>query len=241
MSFSTRVLLLSALVFGGCAKREPHAPRANEVSQILRLSQRNEPGGLDPAIASLPDDFAVLRALSEGLLIPGANGDPQPGVATRFDVSPDGLTYTFHLRPNARWSNGDALTASHFVASYRRALTPATAAPKANVFYPVKNAREFVTGALTDFSAVGFRAVDARTLVITLALPSPRFPFYVASGPWLPVPTQVVEKHGRNWTRQENFVGNGQFILAECRQVQRIGVKKNPMWNGATDVRRVVV
>ena len=238
MSFSIRVLLLSALVFGGCAKREPQrVPHANEASQILRLSQRNEPGDLDPAIATLPDDFAVLRALSEGLLIPGANGDPQPGVATRFDVSPDGLTYTFHLRSNARWSNGDALTASHFIASYRRALTPATAAPKANVFYPVKNAREFVTGALTDFSAVGFRAVDARTLVITLALPTPRFPFYVASGPWLPVPTQVVEKHGRNWTRQENFVGNGPFILAEWRQDQRIVVKKNPLWHGASGVR----
>ena len=231
-------LFFAALLLSSCTKPEPaHVTSPSETSQILRLSQRNEPGDLDPAIATLPDEFAVLRALSEGLLIPGANGEPQPGVATHFDVSPDGLTYTFHLRPSARWSNGDVVTASHFIAAYRRALTPATAAPKASVFYAVKNAREFVTGTLTDFSAVGFRAPNDRTLAITLVRPIPRFPYYVASGPWLPVPVEVVKKHGRNWTRPGNFVGNGPFTLAEWRQDQRIVVKKNPQWHGASGVR----
>jgi oligopeptide transport system substrate-binding protein len=229
--------LLAALL-GGCAKREP-APGISPApaTQILRVSQRNEPADLDPATATLPDEFAMLRALSEGLLIPGPNGEPQPGVAARFDVSPDGLMYRFHLRPNARWSNGEPVTATHFVESYRRALTPATAAPKANVFYPVKNARAFVSGTLTDFSAVGISAVDAHTLLITLARPTPRFPHYVASGPWLPVPVDVVAKHGRNWTRPEHFVGNGPFTLVEWRQDQRIVVRKNPHWHGAAGVR----
>ncbi len=230
-------LCLFAAVLSGCAKHDP-ASAAATASQTLRLSQRNEPGSLDPSLTTLPDEFAVERTLFEGLLIPGANGgEAQPGVALRFDVSPDGLTYTFHLRPDAKWSDGAPITATHFVEAYRRLLRPATAAPKASVFYPVKNAQAFVIGTLTDFSAVGFRAADAKTLVITLAQSTPRFPQYVASGPWLPVRTDLVAKHGRNWTRPENFVGNGPFTLAEWRAHQRLVVKKNLQWHGAPGVR----
>jgi oligopeptide transport system substrate-binding protein len=233
------VALLVLLVAGfGCAKREPDSAAASTSAPILRLSQRNEPGSLDPALTTLPDEFAVERTLLEGLLIPGANGgEPTPGVATRFEVSSDGLTYTFHLRPEAKWSDGVAVTAAHFVESYRRLLTPATAAPRASVFFPVKNARAFVSGALADFSAVGFRAADAQTFVITLAEPTPRFPHYVASGPWLPVRADVVAKHGRNWTRPENYVGNGPFRLAEWRAHQRIVVRRDPAWHSAAGVR----
>jgi oligopeptide transport system substrate-binding protein len=235
-------LCLFAVVLTSCAKHESGSGAATTTSptspaQILRLSQRNEPGDLDPAIATLPDEFAILRSLCEGLLIPGPRGEPQPGAATHFDLAADGLTYTFHLRREARWSNGEPVTAGHFLAAYRRALTPSTAAPKANVFYPVKNARAFVTGSLTDFSAVGFRAPDAHTLVVSLDQPTPRFPHYVASGPWLPVLLSVVEKHGRNWTRPGNFVGNGPFLLADWRPDQHIVVKKNPQWHGAAGVR----
>ncbi|MBL9201204.1 MAG: peptide ABC transporter substrate-binding protein, partial [Opitutaceae bacterium] len=143
---SLRARLLAAtafasVLFAGCAKNDP----ASAPGQTLRVSQRNEPGSLDPALTTLPDEFAVERTLLEGLLIPGANGgEPTPGVAARFAVSADGLTYTFHLRPEAKWSDGTPVTAAHFVESYRRLLTPATAAPKASVFFPVKNARAFV-------------------------------------------------------------------------------------------------
>ena len=237
--FFTRLLagaLLVSAAFPGCAKRnDASAPGA---TQTLRLSQRNEPGSLDPALTTLPDEFAVERTLLEGLLLPGATGgEPTPGVAARFEVSADALTYTFHLRPEAKWSDGVPVTAAHFVESYRRLLTPATAAPKASVFFPVKNARAFVTGTLTDFSVVGFRVADARTLVVTLAEPTPRFPHYVASGPWLPVRTDVIAKHGRNWTRPENFVGNGPFRLAEWRAHQRLIVRRDPAWHSAAGVK----
>lgn len=227
----------------GCRRESsaPEAPasRTRDVGdRTLRLSQRNEPADLDPAAVTLPDEFAILRALSEGLLVPGPNGGaPAPGVASRFTVSPDGLTYTFHLRPEARWSNGEPLTAADFVASYRRMLTPATAAVKAGVFFPVKNARAFVTGTLADFGSVGIHALDAHTLVITLEEPRPGFPHYVASGPWLPVHLPTIERHGRNWTAPENHVGNGPFTLAEWRPQQRIIVRKNPHWHGAGSVR----
>lgn len=225
------VVALTALL-GGCAK-----PKPESAAQVLRLSQRNEPSNLDPAVATLADEFAILRAVSEGLLIPGAHGEPQPGAAAGYDVSSDGLTYTFHLRSDLHWSDGQPMTAGDFLASYQRVLTPTTAAPKASVFYPVKNAKAFVTSAIKDFSEVGLRAADAQTLVVTLERPTPRFPYYVLSGPWLPVPVRVIEQHGRAWNRPEHFVGNGPFVLTEWRQDQRIVVKKNPRWRDAASVR----
>jgi oligopeptide transport system substrate-binding protein len=205
----------------------------------LRLSQRNEPGDLDPATASLPDEFFIIRALTEGLMIPSANGGkPIPAAAESWEMSRDGLVYTFHLRRGARWSNGDPVTATDFVASFRRVLTPATAAPKADLFFPVKNARPYVAGEIKDFSAVGFRAEDARTLVVTLEKPTPNFLLYVSSGPWLPVNPRVVEQQGRAWTRPENFVGNGPFTLAEWRPHQRIVVRRSKTYR-VSDANRV--
>ncbi len=228
------LLLFSLIALTGCAKRETAA--ASAPTRILRVSQRNEPADLDPARVTLPDEFFVIRALGEGLLAPDpAGGAPLPAAAESFEVSPDGLGYTFHLR-DTRWSNGEPVTASDFVESYRRALTPGTTAPKANVFFPVQRARDFLRGTIADFAAVGFRAPDAHTLVISLAQPTPRFPYYVASGPWIPVNPRVVKKFGRAWTRSGNFVGNGPFTLTEWRPQQRIVVKKNPAYRDAAAV-----
>jgi oligopeptide transport system substrate-binding protein len=238
--FGRVVLVLLAFFLGGACTRQaepPPAPTPAAPAQILRVSQRNEPASLDPATTTLPDEFGTLRTLLEGLLIPGENTRPPlPGAAERFEISSDGRIYTFYLRAAARWSDGTPVTAAHFIAAYQRLLTPATAAPKANTFFVVKNARAFATGILTDFNAVGFHAPDPRTLVITLEQPYPRFPYIVASGPWLPVRTDVIAKHGRSWTRPENFVGNGPFLLSEWRADQRIIVRKNPQWYDAARV-----
>lgn len=227
--------ITAAVVFVGCTRHE--APPSVS-TQVLRISQRNEPSDLDPATATLPDEFFVIGALSEGLLVPDpAGGAPLPGAAERYEISSDGRTYTFHLRPAAVWSNGEPVTAADFVDSYRRLLTPATAAPKANLFFAVKNARAFASGALTDFSAVGIRAADPQTLVITLDQPAVRFPYYVASGPWTPVNPRIVAQFGRTWTAPGHFVGNGTFTLAEWRAQQRIVVKKNPRYRAAASIR----
>lgn len=216
----------------GCGRGPATPPEAN-----LRLSQRNEPADLDPARARLPDEFALLRALLEGLLQPGIDGgEPTPGAAERYELSPDGLTYTFHLRPDALWSNGEPVTADDFVDSFRRMLTPSTAAPKADLFFPVRGARDFLRGRTTDFRTVGFRAIDPRTLTVTLTTPMRHFPSWVASGPWLPVNRRAVERFGRDWTRPENFVGNGPFVLAEWRPHQHLLLQRNPRWHGASRV-----
>jgi oligopeptide transport system substrate-binding protein len=226
-------MLLVALAFG-CARQ----PSATSAPQILRISQRNEPADLDPATATLPDEFYVIGALGEGLLIPNPKGgDPLPGAAKRYEVSADGLVYTFHLRADAVWSNGEPITADDFIASYRRILMPSTAAPKADLFFAVKNAHAFATGAITDFSAVGFRAIDPLTLAITLEQPALRFPHYVASGPWIPANPRAIAQHGRQWTQPDKFVGNGLFVLSEWRPQQRIVVKKNQRHHAAAAVK----
>jgi oligopeptide transport system substrate-binding protein len=225
-------LLAVATAFFGCARHTENN------SQTLRISQRNEPADLDPATASLPDEFFVIRALSEGLLVPNpAGGAPLPAAAERFEVSPDGLTYTFYLRSDAHWSNGEPVIAADFVSSFQRVLTPSIAAPKAHLFFAVKNARAFASGAITDFDAVGIRAADARTVVVTLAKPMTQFPLYVASGAWIPVNPRAVTQHGRNWTQPEHYVGNGPFTLVEWRPQQRIVVTKNARYRDAGHVR----
>jgi len=225
--------LLAALL-AACSRTEP-ASAATSGAQVLRLSQRNEPGDLDPATAAIPDEFFIIRALSEGLVSPSPDGGaPLPAAAERWAISPDGLTYTFHLRAAARWSNGEPVTAQDFVDSYHRLLTPATAATKASLFFLVKNAEAFYRGTLADFAAVGFRARDALTLDVTLAQPAPQFLAYAASGPWIPINPRAVARFGQDWTRPGHFVGNGPFTLVEWRAHQRIVVRRRAdYWDAA--------
>lgn len=258
---SLRLLcLFAAIALTSCSKSPPPAP----AEKTLRISQRNDPADLDPATATLPDEFFIIRALGEGLVTPAPfqisdlrseiptpspaatpienrnskieNPPVLPAAATHWKISADQLTYTFHLRRDALWSNGDPVTAHDFLASYRRALTPATAAPKVSLFFAVKNARAFAAGALTDFSAVGFSAPDSHTLVVTLEHPTPRFLLYVASGPWIPVHVPTIERNGRAWTQPAHHVGNGPFTLAEWRPHQRLVVSKNPRHHAAADI-----
>lgn len=205
-------------MLGSCSKRTA-APAAE---RTLRLSQRNEPATLDPQLATLPDEFFIIRALGEGLLTPNPDGGaPLPGVAERHEVSADGITYTFHLRPNARWSNGDPVTAQDFIRLIERALSPTTAAPKAALFFPIRGATEYYKAAS---GPLGVAAPDTHTLVLTLAQPTADFPAIVASGPWIPV-------------HQAANIGNGPFILTEWKPNQRIAVRKNPHYWDAASVK----
>ena len=243
---SFRFLLCAVLVvFAALPACKKATLTTSSSEKTLRISQRNEPADLDPATATLPDEFFVIRALGEGLVTPAPienrnskieNPPVLPAAATHWEISADQLTYTFHLRPNATWSNGAPVTTQDFLASYRRALTPATAAPKVSLFFAVKNARAFATGALTDFSAVGFSAPDPHTFVIKLEHPSPRFLLYVASGPWIPVHLPTIERHRRAWTQPAHHVGNGPFTLTEWRPHQRLVVSKNPRHHAAADI-----
>jgi oligopeptide transport system substrate-binding protein len=180
-------------------------------------------------------------ALNEGLV----GYDPQdlhpvPGVAERWEISPDGLTYTFHLRADAKWSNGEPLTAHDFVFSAQRILTPKLGSPFRYYYDDVRGAKEFTASGTSDFSRVGIRATDDRTLVIELDHPAPYFLFLLGNWSWYPLHRGMLEQYGgvdkpyADWSRPGRQVGNGPFVLAEWKQGQVIVVKRNPhYWNAA--------
>ncbi|MBI5426214.1 MAG: peptide ABC transporter substrate-binding protein [Opitutae bacterium] len=227
------------MIWTGCRR---DAPASTE--QLLRISQRNEPATLDPHLATLPDEFFLIRALTEGLVVPNpAGGPPLPGVAERWATSADGLTWTFHLRADAHWSNGDSVTAADFVYSFRRALTPALGAPKAPLFFVLKNAAAFYRGHISEPTQLGVTAPDARTVVLTLEQPTPHLLALAASGPWLPVHSATVEKfggataRGAPWTEPGHYAGNGPFILAEWRKAQHLLVTRSPHYHAVDRIK----
>ena len=180
----------------------------------------------------------------EGLTkLDGKTSEAVPDLAASWDVSADGLVYTFHLRPQARWSDGDPVTAADFVYSFHRILSPAFAAVYSYMLWPIRNAEAFNSGKIADFSLVGAKALDAVTLQLTLERPTPYLPALASHTTWLPVHRATIEKFGRmdekgtRWTRPGNLVGNGAFTLAEWVPNARVAVVKNPAYWDAANTR----
>ncbi len=240
-SWCLATLACMTLAVAGCSRHATAVDEGNR-TQTLHFGNVGEPSELDPHIINAAPDYQIITALFEGLLnADPATMAPRPGVAETWDVSPDGLTYTFHLRTNAKWSNGDPITADDFLYSFRRALSPALASQYTFLFHAVRGADEFSSGKLADFSQVGFSAPDPRTLVVRLARVTPYFLGIVsANAIWYPVHRATIERLGRidqrgtGWTRPENFVGNGPFVLKEWRPNQVIVAEKSPTyWDAA--------
>ncbi len=229
------------LLLPGCSPRETNVQRGNR-EQVLHQGIGVELPDLDPQLATGTSDYTVLSALLEGLVSEDpVDLHPVPGVAESWDVSPDGLVYTFRLRANARWSDGAPVTASDFIDSFHRMLTPAFGADYATMLYPVLNAEAFHRGRLADFNQVGFASLGDRTLRITLGYPTPHLLSMLSHPAWLPVPVATirhygpVDQRGTPWARPGRFVGNGPFALKAWRHNQVIIVEKSPTyWDAAT-------
>ena len=185
---------------------------AARAESVLRRGEAGDPASFDPPKTSTVIEADVLYDLFEGLLTYDASGALVPGAAESFHVSPDGRTYVFKLR-DAKWSNGDPVTAGDFVFSFRRLLDPATGAEYANLYYPIKNAENITRGEAPP-EALGVRAIDDRTLEITLERPTPYFLAVVAHQTAAPVNPRNVEKFGRAFAKPGNLVSNGAFRLA---------------------------
>jgi len=231
------------LLTAGCARRATNVQRGDR-EQVLYRGIGSEPAGLDPQLATGLAEQCVTSALFEGLVTEDPHDlHPVPGVADHWEISPDGLTYTFHLRADARWSNGAPVTAPDFVASFRRILTPSLAADNATLFYVLLNAEAFNRGRLADFGQVGCAALDARTLQLTLAHPAPYFLELLTQMPFLPVPVSVIaqagpaDQRGNPWARPGRLVGNGPFTLRSWRPNEEIVVVKSPAYWDASRVR----
>ena len=205
----------------------------------LVFANGGEAETLDPALMTAQLDMRLAYALFEGLTVYNAAGEPQPGVAESWDISPDATIYTFHLRPDALWSNGEHVTAQDFVSSWRRTLTPATAARNSYQLYYLKNGQRFNDPAsgLTDFSQVGMRALDERTLRVELEHPTPFFLDLCCTSALLPVHLPTVQRWGDAWTKPAHIVTNGAFTLEDWRLNDRLRLRKNPRYWNRENVR----
>ena len=211
--------------------------------KILHFGLGSEPQYLDPHLANSVSAHNVIIALIEGLVSEDPKTlKPVPGVAEKWDISEDGLVYTFHLRKNAKWSNGDPVTAHDFVYSYKRILNPELASQYASMLHGLKNARQYHEEGLSwDEAKVGATAIDDYTLQLTLENPTPYFLELLNHYSWFPAHPPTIEKfgafgkQGTAWTRPGNYVGNGPFTLSDHKVNSVIEVKKNPLyWDAQT-------
>jgi oligopeptide transport system substrate-binding protein len=234
---------LAAILLGGCGQRET-AAEAGIRTRTLLVGNAAEPGDLDPHLASILNDQIVVTALFEGLtLLDERTTTPLPACAESWTVSPDGLVWTFKLRPGLQWSNGEPLVAEDFLRSWQRILNPDFAADNAWYLFALKNAEAYNAKKLADLSAVGFAAPDPHTLVLTLERPTPYLPALVSMPAWFPLNLRVLakfgalEKRGTAWTRPGNLVGNGAFTLSQWTPNARIVLTKNPRFREAASIQ----
>jgi oligopeptide transport system substrate-binding protein len=195
--------------------------------QELVFNNGAEPESLDPAIVTGVLEGRLISALFEGLV----NLDPEtlearPGVAASWDISADGLTYIFHMRDNAKWSDGSAVVADDFLRSWRRVLEPKTAAPYAYQLFPVSGAEDFHAGKV-DFAQVGISTPDEHTVKVTLRSPCAYFLDLVAFQTLVPVP-RGIEAFGERWVRPEHMISNGPYKLQSWEPRQSIVMVSNP-------------
>ena len=230
------VVALCCLFLAACGPTETNVESGTR-DQILHLGNGSEPQTLDPHLLSATPSGNIGRALLEGLLnVHPETLAPQPGLAERWDISSDFKTYTFYLRPEARWSNGDPITADDFVYSWRRILSPALASVYAYQLFHIKNAEAFNRGELDDFSLVGVKAIDSKTLQVELNHPVPFFLSLLTHISTFAVHPATVEAHGAidqrgtRWTRPGNYVSSGPFVLKEWGVNRIIRVERNPFY-----------
>ncbi|MBN2069401.1 MAG: peptide ABC transporter substrate-binding protein [Opitutales bacterium] len=238
-------LLCAVFVLGlsACKKRQTRADEA-AAQGVLLIANGSEPSRLDPHLATGVPENRIISSLLEGLIAYHPTNDslPEPGMAESWEPNEDSSEWTFHIR-DARWSNGDPVTAQDFVYSWRRMLTAALGAEYAPNLFVIKNAQEYFEQKITDFEQVGVHAIDEKTLRVTLVGPAPYFLNMLKHYSFFPVNPCSVESMGGitdrmgEWTRPGNFVCNGPFVLEQWETNKVIRVVKNPDYWDADKVQ----
>jgi oligopeptide transport system substrate-binding protein len=216
-------------------------PAVLATEQVVFRGNGEEPRTLDPHQAEGLPTAHILRDLFEGLTTITADGDIIPGAAIRWNISRNARTYTFYMRRDKVWSNGEPLTAEDFVYSLRRAASPETASPSASMLLPIKNAREVLAGKLP-VEELGVSLLDEHSLQITLTGPTPYFLGLLANPVAYPVNRRNLEQFGDEFSQPGKLVSNGAFVLKDWKLRTSIGLEKNRLFREAdrTIVDRVV-
>ncbi|AVR04589.1 oligopeptide ABC transporter substrate-binding protein OppA [Pluralibacter gergoviae] len=229
--------VLTALLAGSALAADVPAGVTLAAKQELVRNNGSEPQSLDPhKIEGVPESN-ISRDLFEGLLVSDLDGHPVAGVAEKWE-NKDFKVWTFHLRKDAKWSNGDPVTAQDFVYSWQRITDPKTASPYASYlqYGHLLNVDDIIAGKKPT-SELGVKAIDDHTLEVTLSEPVPYFYKLLIHPSTSPVPKAVVEKYGDKWTQPANIVTNGAYKLTDWVVNERIVMERNPQyWNNAKTV-----
>jgi oligopeptide transport system substrate-binding protein len=234
MSVIKRNVLLSALT----AATLFVASAAAQAEMVLHRGNGSEPETMDPQKSTGVTEANIQYELFEGLTSYTPDGQVIPGAAEGWEISDDGKTYTFKLRANGKWSNGDPVTAADFVYAFQRLVDPAIAADYAPIADPIVNAEKIRKGEEKDLSKLGVEAVDDLTLKVQLNKPAPFFLAALRHNTFLPVHKATVEKFGQDWTKPGNMVGNGAFTMQEWTPQASLTVVKNPNFHDAANVMK---
>jgi oligopeptide transport system substrate-binding protein len=235
MPFPARAnLLLLILVLQGCHKEG--ADKRNP----LRVGNSAEPSSIDLHTVTGRPELNVVGALFEGLVVRGQRDEPvRPGVAKSWEKSPDGKTYTFHLRP-CKWSDGAPLTSKDFVRSWQRFANPSTAAEYSSLLKVVRNGTAIRQKRMPPDS-LGIQSADDSTLVVQLEFPVSFFLSLCAFEPFFPVPVDTIAKYRDGWINPDHLVGNGPFVLKSWKRNVEMVLEKNPRYWDTANVRQTVL
>jgi len=212
------------------------AVSAGAAENVLRRPNSAEPESLDPQKITGLSEANVVRDLFEPLITLDADRHPVAGAASSWDVSPDAKTWTFHLRPDEKWSDGTPLTATDWVYSFRRLVDPATGAAKFDQIRSVVNAEEIANGHEKEITKLGIVAIDATTLRFDLKQPELILPLLISDVGADPIPRAAVEKWGNQWTRPGHIISNGPYVLDSWEPHDKITLHKNPLFHDAAHV-----
>ncbi|WNY65790.1 peptide ABC transporter substrate-binding protein [Borreliella andersonii] len=231
MKYTKIALMLIIFFLIACANN------AKKEKIVFRVSNLNEPSSLDPQLSTDLYSSNIIANLFLGLAVKDSQtGKYKPGLAKSWNISEDGIIYTFNLREDIVWSDGVPITAEEIKKSYLRILNKKTAAMYANLIKStIKNAQEYYDETVPE-SGLGIKAIDSKTLEITLTSPKPYFPDMLTNTAYIPVPMHIVEKYGENWTNPENMVVSGAYKLKERSINDKIVIEKNDKYYNAKNV-----
>ncbi len=233
MRLATVALVGVALTVSACGNRSPTQGEARQ-PEILRRGLAGQPGSLDPHRAEDAFSYDVLRDIYEGLTISSPTGEVIPAVAASWKIGDAGKRYTFALRDDARWSNGDPVTAQDFVAGFRRVMDPATASGAADLLRGIVNAPEILGGRLPA-DQLGVRAIDEHSLEITLSQPLPYFPDILTNTVASPAHATMLLPSA-DFTTPGSVITNGPYLLKQLSPGTSLHLVRNPQYRNPASI-----